>query len=130
MSQETPKWMKITGIVLTVLPAFALIMSGFMKLSHNPGFVENFKKFGFAEPLLTPIGIIELLSIALYLVPRTAVLGAILVTGYLGGAIVTHLRVQDFGSIPAPLFLAVFAWGGLFLRDARLRDLLPLRKPA
>ncbi|HEX4456753.1 MAG TPA: DoxX family protein, partial [Polyangia bacterium] len=80
--------------------------------------------------LLTPIAVIELMCIALYLVPRTAVLGAILVTGYLGGAIVTHLRVQDFGSAAAPLFLAIFAWGGLFLRDARLRDLLPLRNDA
>ena len=129
MSQEQPKWMKITGIVLTVLPAFGLIMSSMMKLSHNPKFVENFGKFGFPESLLTPIGVIELLCAVIYLVPRTAVLGAILVTGYLGGAIVTHLRVQDFGSVVAPLFLAVFAWGGLFLRDARLRALLPLRQP-
>ena len=131
MSQASPKWMKTTGIVLSVLPALGLIASGIMKLTHAPQFVDKFTHTcGYPESLLTPIGILELASIALYLVPRTAVLGAILVSGYLGGAIATHVRVQDFGSVAPPLFLAVFAWGGLFLRDARLRELLPLRNDA
>ena len=76
---------------------------------------------------MTPIGIVELLCVVVYLIPRTSVLGAILMTGYFGGAVATHVRVSDNFAIP--LVLGVFVWVGLFLRDARLRELLPLEKP-
>lgn len=71
------------------------------------------------------LGILEVACVVVYLIPRTAVLGAILLTGYLGGAVATHLRVGDpcFG----PILLGVVLWGGLFLRDPRLRTLIPLR---
>ena len=128
MSQEPPKWMKITGIVLSVLPSLGLVLSGIMKQTHNPEFTAKFTTvFGYPASLMGTLGIIEILCAIVYIVPKTSVLGAILVTGYLGGAIATHVRVQDYGSVVAPLMLAVFAWGGLFLRDARLRELLPLR---
>lgn len=77
---------------------------------------------------MTPIGIVELLCVVVYLIPRTSVLGAILITGYFGGAVATHVRVSD--AFVIPLVLGVLAWGGLFLRDARLRELLQLKKPA
>ncbi len=101
-----------------------MTFSGGMKLAHSAQFLEQWGKFGFTEGQATPIGIVELFCVALYLLPKTRVLGAILVTGYLGGAIVTHVRSDQPFVLPA--LLGVFAWGGLFLRDARLQALLPL----
>jgi hypothetical protein len=82
---------------------------------------------GFAQSLATPLGIIMLVCGVLYAIPRTAVLGAILITGFLGGAICTHFRLGEFASPPQLicLLLGVLTWGGLYLRDARLRALLP-----
>ena len=115
-----------TGRVFTALAALMLFFSASMKLSHAPQVVEMFTgKFGFEESALIPIGILEIVTV-LYLIPRTAVLGAILIAAYLGGAVVTHLRVGDPFVMPA--LLGVLAWGGLFLRDTRLRALLPLRR--
>lgn len=129
MSQESPKWMRITGIVLSALPSLGMIASAGMKLSHNPGMVEKMTNmFGYPESLAVPLAVIELLCAVIYLVPATSVLGAILMTGYLGGAVSTHVRVHD--NFVPPLMFGILAWAGLFLRDARLRDLLPLRKPA
>ena len=84
------------------------------------------------SPSLTPVlGILLLVSTTLYVIPITSVLGAILLTGYLGGAIATHLRVADplFSHILFPTYLGVLLWGGLYLREPRLRALLPLRSP-
>jgi hypothetical protein len=103
-----------------------LLLSASMKLSHAPAFIEKWATFGFAEAMATPIGVIELACAALYVIPKTRVLGAILVTGYLGGAIATHVRVADFGSVAPPLFLGIFAWAGLFFRDGRVSALIPL----
>jgi hypothetical protein len=121
-------WTRWTGLALSAAPALMLLGSAVMKLIHNPMIVEKLQQqFGYSEALLTPIGIVELLCVVVYLIPRTSVLGAILMTGYFGGAVATHVRVSDAFAIP--LVLGVFAWGGLFLRDARLRELLPFRKP-
>ncbi|GAC1351591.1 MAG: DoxX family protein [Polyangiales bacterium] len=114
------------GRIASALPAIAFAMSGGMKLIHHPRVVEGFGKFGYSEGMLTPLGIVELTSLILYLVPKTAVLGAVLLTGYLGGAIATHLRAGE--PFIAPLVLGVLVWAGLFLRDERIRALLPLRK--
>jgi hypothetical protein len=116
-----------TGRVLSAIPAVMLTMSAAMKLAGRPEVVDAFVgHFGFQASALAPIGVVELACVALYLVPRTAVLGAILMVGYLGGAVVTHVRVGE--GFAAPLLLGVVAWGGLFLRDERLRALLPLRR--
>ena len=89
--------------------------------------VQGFtQQFGFPGSLITPIGIIELTCTILYLIPRTSVLGAILLTGYLGGATVTHLRVSDRAFV-APVIVGIFVWGGLFFREPRLRALIPIR---
>jgi hypothetical protein len=114
------------GRILTALPTLMLIMSGVMKLLRNPQVLEAWTpKFGYPESTLLPIGVVELACTALYLFPRTAVLGAILLTGYLGGATATHVRVAD-AFIP-PVLLGVLVWGGLWCRDSRVRALLPLR---
>jgi hypothetical protein len=115
------------GWVLTVLPSLLLIMSSVMKLVQPKEVVAGFKEFGYSESLLLPIGIVELACTILYLFPRTSVLGAILLTGYLGGATVTHVRAEDGFQFVFPVILGMVVWLGLFLRDARLRALLPLR---
>ena len=74
------------------------------------------------------LGIVELGSTLLYIIPQTAVLGAILLTGYLGGAVATHVRVADWSHMPIPLVLGILVWVGLYLRDARIRSLAPLAK--
>jgi hypothetical protein len=123
---STKKWMIWTGRVLSALPILMLVFSASMKLMHHPMMLESLtNKLGFHESALTSIGLLELVCVALYAFPRTAVLGAVLVTGYLGGAIVAHVRVGE-PFIP-PLLFGVLAWVGLYLRDARLRRLLPLR---
>ena len=115
----------IIGWILTVLPALMLIFSAVMKFVKPPDLIKGFADLGLDVRLALGLGILELACTILYLIPRTAVLGAILLTGYLGGAVLTHLRVgeQFFG----PIILGVVLWGGLFLRDPRLRALLPLR---
>jgi uncharacterized membrane protein YphA (DoxX/SURF4 family) len=103
-----------------------LLFSGVMKLVKPASVVEGFVRLGYPESLALGIGIVELACAALYVIPRTSVLGAILLTGYLGGATATHLRIGE--PFFAPVLLGVMVWGGIFFRDARLRALLPLRK--
>jgi hypothetical protein len=129
VSTETPGKAQIWGgRVASALPVLALLASGAMKLTHNPEMVKNFvEKFGFPEGTMTPLGLVEITSAILYAVPQTSALGAVLLTGYLGGAVATHVRVGE-GFAP-PIILGMIVWLGLYLRDARVRALLPLRKP-
>jgi ABC-type transport system involved in cytochrome c biogenesis permease component len=84
--------------------------------------------FGYPESIILPLGIVLLACTVAYLIPRTSILGAILLTGYLGGAVATHVRAGDtLFSILFPIILGVLIWGGLYLRDARLPALIPLR---
>jgi hypothetical protein len=115
-----------TGRIISTLPVLMLLMSAIMKFIKPPPVVEGFAHLGLPESLALGLGILEMLCTFVYLIPRTAVLGAILLTGYLGGATVTHLRVGD--PFIMPVILGVLLWGGLFLRDLRLRALIPLRK--
>ena len=115
-----------TGRVLTGLVAAFLLVDGGLRVAHFAPYVEGLTLFGYPQTLATPIGLTLLVATILYLVPRTAVLGAILVTGYLGGAIATHVRVGD-SSFPFAAAMGVLAWTGLYLREPRLRALLPLR---
>lgn len=130
MSQDSPSKAQLwAGRVVSGLPVLGLLASAGMKLSHAPQLAEQFTHhLGYPESALTPIGVVELLSALLYAVPQTSVLGAILLTGYLGGAVATHVRVGE--GFAAPVVLGVLVWLGLFLRDPRLRELTPLRKPA
>lgn len=118
-------WMTWTGRLLGALPVLLLLFSAATKLSRAPQVLQGFAKFGFHARLLLPIGLIELLCTVLYIVPATAVLGAVLATGYLGGAVVTELRAG--GAPETPALLGVLLWAGLWLREPRLRPLLPLR---
>ena len=116
-----------TGRVLSTLPVLLLPMSSVMKLMRGPDIVKGFGEFGYDSSLLVPIGIVELTCALLYIFPRTSVLGAILLTGYLGGAVATHVRAGD-GLFFSPVLIGIVLWLGLYLRDARLRALVPWKR--
>jgi hypothetical protein len=100
-----------------------------MALSHSAEAVKGFTvQYGYPESAMTLIGLACLVSTILYLIPRTAVLGAVLLTGYLGGAVATHVHANEVPMFLAPVLFGVVIWGGLFFRDARIRALLPFRK--
>ena len=116
------------GRALTALPILALGLSATMKLSQTPQVLEKFTgEMGFPVSTLVPIALLELFCLALYAFPRTRILGAILVTGYLGGATVTHVRIGD--AFVVPVVLGIIAWLGVYLTEARLRALVPFRSP-
>lgn len=115
------------GWVLSVLPAPLFVMSALMKFEGGPEIEQGFAHLGLPIDLRIPLGVLELSCVAIYLVPRTAVLGAVLLAGYLGGAICTHLRVGD--PFFMQILLGIVLWLGLWLRESRLRALLPLRTP-
>ena len=117
-----------TGRVMSILPILLVLFGSVMKLMRTPAVVEGFVRAGLPEKLIIPVGIIELVCVIVYVIPRTAILGAILMTGLLGGATLTELRIGD-PTYPMPVFLGMLAWGGLYLRDVRLRELIPLRMP-
>lgn len=117
-----------TGRVLSGLGGFFLLTGGInMMFVRSADMVENSAKFGYGPETLTPIGLAAFVAAVLYLVPRTAILGAILLTGYLGGAVSTHVRMKD-GLWAIPVVFGVLLWLGLYLRDEKLRELTPLRK--
>jgi hypothetical protein len=118
-------WRLWTGRVLSGLPVPLLLLSASMKLSHPPMVVERFVgKLGYPASVLPALAVLELFCTIVYVVPRTAVLGAVLLTGYLGGAVATHVRVGE--AFVVPLLLGVLLWAGLYLRDARRADSRPV----
>lgn len=122
---EQPKWMTITGWVLTALLILPFGVGGMFKISQHPDVVKGFKDMGFPDGSALTIGIVEVACLLVYLFPRTAVLGAVLLTGYMGGAICVH--VQRSESIIFHIVIGVIIWLGIYLREPRLRLLLPLR---
>jgi uncharacterized membrane protein YphA (DoxX/SURF4 family) len=115
-----------SGRVLTVLAALPFVMSAVMKFMGGPQMIQGMGHFGWPESMLITLGVLEAGSVVLYLIPQTAVLGAIVLTGYLGGALSTHLRIGE--PVYIHVVLGFLIWGGLYLRDSRLRELIPLRK--
>lgn len=116
----------IAGWVLSVLPSLGLVLGGIMMLSDPEAAAKGNPNMGFPPEPARTLGVIVILSVALYLFPRTSVLGAILLTGYLGGAVALHVRVHE------PFFAAVIfgivIWAGLVMRDTKVRAVLPLRE--
>ncbi|MEP6637189.1 MAG: DoxX family protein [Acidobacteriota bacterium] len=117
-----------TGRIMSWLPALFLLVDAVMKLIKPAPVVEATVRLGFPESVILGLGIVLLICTILYLVPLTAVLGAILLTGYLGGAVATHVRVgEGWFSVLFPVVFGALLWGGLWLRDERLSALIPLR---
>ena len=125
--QVTPpsKKMLWAGRIMSALPVLMLLFSAVMKFLKPPDVVKGFTHLGYPESLALGLGIVELACTVIYIIPRTSVLGAILLTGYLGGAVATLLRIGE--PYFMPIIFGVLVWGGLFLRDERLRALIPLR---
>ena len=116
------------GRLVSVLTVLFLLFDSIIKVLALAPAVEATTQLGYAENLVFGIGVIELASLVLYMIPQTSALGAILLTGHLGGAIATQVRAgSDLFSIVFPVIIGVFLWGGLFLRDHRLRTFIPLR---
>jgi len=119
------------GRIVSALPVLFLLMDGVMKLIKPAPVVDATVKLGYPATTIVPLGIVLLICTLLYVIPRTSVLGAILLTGYLGGAVATHIRVSDplFTHVLFPVYLGVMIWLGLYLRDNLLRRIIPLRSP-
>jgi hypothetical protein len=122
---KPPAWMYWTGWAVSILPSLALIGSAIAKFVGPEPVVKGFSDSGWNTNLLVPLGIVELASTVLYLIPQTSILGAILLTGYMGGAISHHLRLGDW--IVVQILFGVLIWLGIYLRCGRLRAILPLR---
>ena len=116
------------GRIMSALPALFLFVDGATKLVKPEVVVKATVELGYAEAVILPLGVVLLACTILYVIPRTAVLGAILLTGYLGGAVATHVRAgQGPFEILFPVVFGALLWGGLVLRDDQLRALLPLK---
>jgi len=115
------------GRILSLWPVFVVGLSATWKLTRNPWYVAEFARIGWPESALPLLAFLQLGCIVLYVIPPTAVLGAVLLTGYLGGAIATYVRMGEPYPVLVPLSTCLIAWLGIYLRDERLRSLLPLR---
>ena len=116
------------GRIVSAFAVLFLVLDGVTHLMQPAPVAEAFQRLAFPLSLSVELGVIELACLVVYVIPRTSILGAILLTGYLGGAVATHLRVLDplFDTI-FPILIGALVWGGIYLRDARLRALVPFK---
>ncbi|MFM9904503.1 MAG: DoxX family protein [Pyrinomonadaceae bacterium] len=119
------KGMLWAGYIVSILPVLLLLLSASMKFIRPPGFAEGLEHMGWREDQMFYLGIVEITCTLLYLIPRTAYLGAILLTAYMGGAVPTHVRIGDPYFVQ--VLVGVFVWLGLYLRDPRIRALIPFK---
>jgi hypothetical protein len=130
MPLETPvspnsKKIAWTGYAMSALPVIALVMSAVVKFMKPEPVVQGFVRLGYSVGAIAGLGALELACTVAYLIPQTSILGAILLTGYLGGATASTFRVGD--AWIGPVVLGILVWGGLFLREPKLRALIPIR---
>ena len=118
------------GRILSGIVILFMVMDGVMHMTKIAPVVDAFGRLGWPIGLAIPLAIVELVCVAVYVYPRTSILGAILLTGYLGGAVATHLRVGSslFGETLFPVYVGILTWGGLYGSEARLRALIPFSK--
>jgi DoxX-like family len=122
------RWLPWIGWAFSLGAVSILLMSARWKLTFDPWYVKEWGRIGWDPSMLSRIAIVQLTCVVLYLVPRTAVLGVVLLTGYLGGAISQYTRLEEPYPVLVPLSVALFAWAGLYLREERLWSLLPFRR--
>jgi hypothetical protein len=127
--EASGKKRRITGYALTAFVALFLTFDTVLKVLQLAPAMQGTTELGYPADSVLVIGVIELVCLVLYLVPRTSVLGALVLTGYLGGAIATHIRIGSplLTHTLFPIYVALMVWGGLYLRENRLRELLPFR---
>jgi hypothetical protein len=125
------KKMLWAGRIMSILVVLFLTFDAIIKVMRIPPALEGTARLGYPLSVVLPLGIVLLTCVVLYVIPSTSFLGAILLTGYLGGAVASNVRVGNplFGYVLAPIYVAVLMWGGLYLRDDRVRALIPLRSP-
>jgi DoxX-like family len=123
------QWMRSVGWGMSGLVIAFLLFDSIAKLALEQHVVEATTKIGYPVDVIRPLGLICLICTILYAIPRTAILGAVLLTSYLGGAVASKVRIEDplFSSVLFGVYFGILVWGGLYLRDARLRSLIPLR---
>ena len=126
---KTSLW---AGRVLSGLVVLFMVFDGAIKVLRLPPAIEGTLSLGYPASVVFPLGIVVLICVLLYVIPQSSILGAILLTAYLGGAVATHVRVGNplFSHVLFPTYIGVLAWLGLFLRDERLRALIPWRRSA
>ena len=117
---------RVTGWVLSALAAAMFLLSAFLKIKGGPDLDKGMEHLGLPASMVMPLAILELTCLAIYLIPPTAVLGAILLAGYVGGTIVTHWRSGD--PFIVNIVLGLMIWLGIYLREPRLKDLIPIRR--
>jgi hypothetical protein len=117
------------GRIISAFAVVFLVFDTVIKFTGIPAVAESMNQLGYPVSSAVGIGVLELICLAVYLVPRTSVLGAIILTGYLGGAIASHVRVGNplFSHVLFPIYIAALLWGGLYLRDARVRSIISAR---
>jgi DoxX-like protein len=126
-----PRWMLWIGRLLSFVVVAQLLSSAWFRATYHANAVaEIVTNYGYPESAIVLIVMAECALVVLYLVPQTSVLAAIVMTGYLGGAVATHVRIADTARAAIPLIVGVLAWGGLYLRDSRIRQLVPFRRSA
>ena len=121
-------WMVWAGRVISVLPVLVVLTSARWKLTHAATYVAEFNRIGWPTSALELLASLQLAAILLFVIPQTSVLGAVLLTGYLGGAIASYVRIGEASPPLVPLTTALLAWLGIYLREERLRALLPFRR--
>src|SRR5579862_8852801 len=124
------RWLWWAGWIPSALGVFIILTSLRWKLTRSPFYVAEWSRIGYSDSALFGIGLLQLTCLVLYLIPQTSVLGMVLLTGYLGGAIASYVRMREPYPVLVPLSTSMIAWAGIWLRDARLRALLPIRTPA
>jgi len=115
-----------SGLAISGLAVLFLLLDSVIHILKIPAVVESFHQLGYPVSVAVPLGVLELVCLVLYLFRRTSLLGAILLTGYLGGAVAIHLRIGSplFSHLLFPVYVGMMLWGGLYLRDERLRNLV------
>jgi hypothetical protein len=124
-------WTVWAGWLLSAMAVLVFLWSAYMKLTHQPAYVSEWERLGYSDSALTGIGLLQLACLAVYLIPRTSVLGVVLLTGYLGGAISSYVRIgEPYFANAFQISTALLAWGGIYLREERLQSVLPFRRDA
>ena len=121
------QWMAWAGWIISAAPVWVVLSSARWKLTSDPWYVGEWQRIGWETPALPFIASLQLVAIVLFVIPPTAVLGAVLLTGYMGGAIASYVRIGELYPPLVPLTTALLAWLGIYLREPRLRALLPFR---